>query len=101
MSLKFELGSISKGIRSFDGNISFEESALILLGECIETLEVRVTITGIPQTENGKANFSFDYFEKYDPHSTFENFSNKAISFAKSYCANMGMAGKATIQAAQ
>ncbi|UJD88869.1 hypothetical protein FS594_08730 [Rahnella aquatilis] len=97
MNLKFEVGSINTDIRSEDSKTSFNESALILLGKCIETVETRITVTGMPNSKNEKVRLTIDYFEEYAPQSTLANFKARAVSFAQDYCADLGLVGKATL----
>lgn len=96
MNLKFQVGSIEKGIRSRDDNTSFHESALVILGECFETLEAEVIVSGMPDSGMGQARLSLQYFEEYRHHSTFSDFYARADLFAREYCKGMGLTEEAT-----
>jgi hypothetical protein len=95
MTLSFSIGSIAKDIRSRDGKNSLSDSALILLGDYIETIETRITVRGFEAMNNGAVNLTFDYFEELKPGVTINEFEARAILFAKDWCKTTGAHGKA------
>jgi len=95
MTLNFSIGSIVKDIRSREGKKSLSDSAMILLGDCIETIETRVKVGGFETMDNGTVNLTFDYFEELKPDVSINEFETRAILFAKEWCKTTGAHEKA------
>ncbi len=91
MELKFKVKTPEKSFRSLDGKTSFEQSSLIILDECMESLESQIVVTGIPDAGKGMSKLIVPYYEKYEPETTFSDFYLRAEKFARDYCAAIGI----------
>ncbi|MBN5205407.1 hypothetical protein JY462_11325 [Serratia marcescens] len=91
MGLVFCINSIEKNVRSKKTKETLAQRASILLEECIETVEARVKVSGVPSPCSGVVNLSIDYFEENTSEINLHEFEARAKSFAKEWCVSAGI----------
>ncbi len=91
MSLRFEVSCLEKSVRSSDGKLGLNESALVLLGEFIETIETKITVHGFHQSGKGESKLIIEYYEPYSADTKFGEYYERAKLFASNYCKCLGL----------
>lgn len=91
MALVFSINSIEKNVRSKETKETPAQRASILFEECIETVEARVRVSGVPALSSGVVNLSIDYFEENTKEINLHEFEARAKSFAKEWCTSAGI----------